>query len=146
MASLVSNEDAAKSTQPVSNEADTKEADTNDTAEDNGEDDSKSEGEDAPATGEKKKKKKKKKKKSGGGGGKKPSNKPECRLLGDHFTDYYVANGQTEPPTIPIADLYKKGSFPIGEIQEYDQEFNRFRMTSEEMMAKDQVKEDYYDL
>ena len=51
------------------------------------------------------------------------------------FTDNYVSQGQTEPPTIPIFQLYKDKPFPEGEIQEYIQPFNAHRMTSEEVRA-----------
>ena len=32
------------------------------------------------------------------------------------FTDYYVALGQTDPPTKPVAELFPNGGFPMGEI------------------------------
>ena len=77
-------------------------------------------------TGKKKRKKKKKPKKkkaseaaSGAVGNnlKKgvPSLQPPSRLLGG-MTDYYVAYGQTEPPTIPVCDLFPNGNFPVGEL------------------------------
>merc|ERR1711871_1329508 len=62
----------------------------------------------------KKKKKKSKKKKKGGGI---PSQLPCSRLLGG-YTDYYIKYGQTPEPTIPVADLFKDGIFPEGEMME----------------------------
>ena len=54
--------------------------------------------------GASKKKKKKKKKKTGGGGG------------GGNVSD---GTKQTDPPTIPISELYPDGNFPVGEEVEY---------------------------
>lgn len=77
--------------------------------------------------GEKKKKKRNKKKKKKGSTkegeacaiSRPPTGVPEkfphSRLIGG-FTDYYVALGQTEPPTIPVADLFPNKIFPEGEI------------------------------
>ncbi|GMH90112.1 hypothetical protein TL16_g11669, partial [Triparma laevis f. inornata] len=102
------------------------------------------------ADGEKKKKKKKKvsimeKKKKKKKSGAEPSLKFSGLNIGG-FTDYYVKYGQTEPPTIPISKLFTPGSFPKGEIQEYKQEFNRYRFESEEKKMEDAVHEEYYDL
>lgn len=36
--------------------------------------------------------------------------------------------GQTEPPTIPVDDLFEEGSFPEGEILEHPRDFNSFRV------------------
>eukprot|EP00752_Nemacystus_decipiens_P001291 g1284.t1 len=92
-----------------------------------------------------KKKKKKKKKKAGGGGG-----VPTCPggtgskvapargVKG--FTDSYVRYGQTEPPTIPVDDLFEEGSFPEGEILEHPRDFNSFRITSEEKRAEERLQ------
>jgi hypothetical protein len=33
------------------------------------------------------------------------------------------ATKQTSPPTIPVADLFPSGIFPVGEIQEYRDEY-----------------------
>ena len=105
----------------------------------------------ATANGEttaKKKKKKKKKKKGGGGGGgpvKQPSLKPPGFGLKDTaFTDYYVKYGQTDPPTIPVADLFKGKEFPVGEIQPYTLESQTYRETSAEVRAMDRLQEDLY--
>lgn len=42
-------------------------------------------------------------------------------LLGERY-------GQTEPPTIPVEDLFEEGSFPEGEILEHARDFNSFRV------------------
>lgn len=36
--------------------------------------------------------------------------------------------GQTEPPTIPVDELFEEGSFPEGEILEHPRDFNSFRV------------------
>jgi methionyl aminopeptidase len=100
----------------------------------------------------KKKKKKKKKKKSGGGGGGGggggakgvPSKENPSRGV-TGFTDYYVAFGQTEPPTIPVSKLFPPGSRPQGEIQEHPGDFNTYRISSEEKRAAERQEEDLYD-
>ncbi|EPZ31152.1 peptidase M24A, methionine aminopeptidase [Rozella allomycis CSF55] len=51
------------------------------------------------------------------------------------------AKVQTEPPTIPVKQLFTK--FPEGEIQEYKEE-NRWRTTSEEKRAIERMNEDLY--
>ena len=63
--------------------------------------------------GKKKKKKKKttKKKKAGVA----PTQPQHIRNL-TGFTDYYVALGQTNPPTKTVAELFPNGGFPTGEI------------------------------
>jgi hypothetical protein len=53
------------------------------------------------------------------------------------FTDSYVACGQTEPPSIPVANLFEAGTFPVGEIMEQPGDFNTFRITSEEKRAQE---------
>jgi hypothetical protein len=65
--------------------------------------------------GKKKKKKKKSNKKKPKAGAAVPSKEQHIRLL-TGFTDYYVAYGQTEPPTKPVSELFAKGSFPTGQI------------------------------
>ncbi|CAM9323202.1 unnamed protein product, partial [Ascophyllum nodosum] len=93
-----------------------------------------------------KKKKKKKKKKKGGGGGAVPTCPggtgsklaPARGVKG--FTDSYVRYGQTEPPTIPVDDLFEEGSFPEGEILEHPRAFNSFRITSEEKRALERMQ------
>jgi methionyl aminopeptidase len=51
------------------------------------------------------------------------------------FTDSYVAYGQTDPPSIPVAELFEPGTYPQGEILEHPGDFNTFRVTSEEKRA-----------
>ena len=36
--------------------------------------------------------------------------------------------GQTEPPTIPVDELFEDGHFPEGEIMEHPRDFNTFRV------------------
>ena len=121
-------------------------------AEDDDDDD---DGDDAGVEGEagkkKKRKKKKKKKKNGAvaapslGDVKVPSHKPPARGLKETaFTDYYVKYGQTDPPTIPIKDLFHGKNFPIGEIQPHALESQTYRESSEEARAMDRLQEDLY--
>lgn len=71
----------------------------------------------------KKKKKKPKKKKSAAGTSQNlsanndyvPSRSQTARLL-TGFNDYYIKLGQTDPPSIPVADLFPSGNFPEGQI------------------------------
>ncbi|CAB1113173.1 unnamed protein product [Ectocarpus sp. CCAP 1310/34] len=49
-------------------------------------------------------------------------------------------HGQTEPPTIPVEDLFEEGSFPEGEILEHPRDFNSFRITSEEKRAEERLQ------
>lgn len=55
---------------------------------------------------------------------------------------------QTDPPSLPIVDLYPDGVFPIGEIQEYpvvnDDRTAKDRFTSEEKKALDRMHNDIY--
>lgn len=135
--------------------------------EEEGDDDDDDDDENAGANGDqgakkKKKRKKKKKKKNGGGttngeatngGGttkskfviQEPSLRPPARGLKDTaFTDYYVKYGQTEPPTIPVADLFAGTAPPIGEIQRHTLASQSYRETSEEVRARDRLQEDLY--
>jgi len=93
-------------------------------------------------------KKKKKKGKGGGGGNGRTAGDPSKvppHLGVTGFTDDYVRYGQTEPPTIPIAELFEAGKMPIGEIQEHPGEHNAFRTTSEEKRAQDNISFEEYD-
>lgn len=94
----------------------------------------------------KKKKKKKrsaKKKEKGTGTASVGSKVPLFRGVSG-FTDSYVAVGQTDPPTIPIEELYADSQYPEGEIQVHPGDFNTFRTTSEEKRALDRAQEDLY--
>jgi methionyl aminopeptidase len=117
--------------------------------EDEDEDDPAAEGGDGAAKKKKKRKKKKKKKKANGGVAvgdvKEPSRKPQFRGLKETaFTDYYVRYGQTDPPTIPVEDLFRGKEFPKGEIQQYTLESQTYRETSAEVRAMDRLEEDLY--
>ena len=105
----------------------------------------------------------KKKKKGGGGGGGggakgTPTQKAEGRMLNEgSFTDYYVAYGQTEPPSVPVADLFRGEDgeessnkthlprFPEGEIQEHPLESNVHRMSSAELRQAERLQSGLYD-
>jgi methionyl aminopeptidase len=91
-----------------------------------------------------KKKKKKKKKSKSKSAGAKGNKLPPFRGVGG-YTDSYTACGQTEPPTIPVAKLFEKGKFPVGEIQEHPGDFNTYRITSAEKRALERAEEDLYD-
>jgi methionyl aminopeptidase len=58
------------------------------------------------------------------------------------FTDYYVQYGQTDPPTIPVADLFAGKPFPVAEIQRYTSDSQTYRETSEEVRARERLQED----
>jgi methionyl aminopeptidase len=78
-------------------------------------------GDDAAAA---KKKKKRNRKKKGGQGG--------------------PVKQQTDPPSIPICELYPSGNFPEGEIMQYEQDFNLYRTTSEELREAERLELDIY--
>ena len=110
-------------------------------------DDSAAQGGDAKK--KKKKKNKKKKKKAAGDGTSTeiklaaglsvgvPSRLHVSRKL-NGFTDYYVKYGQTDPPSIPVSDLFPSGVFPQGDIQPHgktkypDGNSSWFRTSAEE--------------
>lgn len=52
--------------------------------------------------------------------------------------------GQTNPPTIPVADLFPKGGFPVGEFQNYNDN-NLWRTTSAEKRELDRLNLDLYE-
>lgn len=129
-----------------------------DKVEDDGDDDEDEDivGADNANTGEKKKKKKKKakkKKKPDGQSGvaqtpsAKEGSKPQFSRLLTGFTDYYIKYGQTDPPTIPVADLFPNGKFPEGEIQSHgitrnpDLNHTSIRVTEEERRYADRLLE-----
>lgn len=64
------------------------------------------------------------------------------RVLGNWKAGEYK---QTTPPTIPVSQQFAKGSFPIGEIQEYDQDWNRSRITDAEKKKLEVIFEPNYD-
>ncbi|ORY00633.1 peptidase M24A, methionine aminopeptidase [Basidiobolus meristosporus CBS 931.73] len=79
------------------------------------------EGQNGSTEGAKKKKKKKKSKKKSGN----------------------PANGQSEPPKIPVAKLFQNGIYPEGEFQDYKED-NLWRTTSEEKRALERMNFDDY--
>jgi methionyl aminopeptidase len=52
------------------------------------------------------------------------------------------SEAQTNPPTIPMRQLYPDGKFPIGEIENYKDEANLYRSTSEEKRLLERLSED----
>ncbi|KAG7351510.1 methionine aminopeptidase [Nitzschia inconspicua] len=129
------------------------EDDNNDS--DNGDDDGDEEGgggADEASKKNKRKKKKKKKKKKGTSTAtapaiviQEPSQKPPHLGLKDTaFTDFAVKYGQTDPPTIPVEQLFKGKQYPKGEIQPYQLESQTYRETSAEVRARDRLQEDLY--
>jgi methionyl aminopeptidase len=82
-----------------------------------------------------------------------PTNKAQGRFLNEgSFTDYYVAHGQTEPPTIPVSNLFKGEDtpssplppFPTGEIQHHPLESNSHRISSEELRHNERLSANLY--
>ena len=73
------------------------------------------------------------------------------------FENYYVTqHGQTEPPTIPVANLFRTAdaspdnastlaSLPVGEIQPHALNSQTYRETSEEARARDRLQNDCYE-
>ncbi|KAI3664869.1 hypothetical protein L6452_43478 [Arctium lappa] len=51
---------------------------------------------------------------------------------------------QTDPPTIPVAELFSQGNFPEGEIQQYKDD-NLWRTTSEEKRDLERLEKPMYD-
>ena len=94
-----------------------------------------------------KKKKKRNKKKKTGAGPSGPTTIPEGCIMGTREQDNSTLINlgswpagewrQTEPPMIPMTQLYRVGEFPVGEIVEHWGDHNRHRMTSAECRAKD---------
>jgi methionine aminopeptidase len=98
-----------------------------------------------------------------------PSKTAEGRMLNDgSCTDYYLAHGQTDPPSIPVIQLFRAGEedgnnengksgtssnnnstlllppFPIGEIQEHPLESNAHRISSAELRHNERLSSDLY--
>ncbi|CAG0887622.1 unnamed protein product [Cyprideis torosa] len=82
----------------------------------------------------KKKKKKKNKKKKGGGGG-------DCER---------ATMAQTDPPSIPITQLFPEGNYPTGQIEDHpihkhmDERTAKDRFSSSEAREMDRINEDWY--
>lgn len=92
-----------------------------------------------------------------------PSKRPHGRMLNEGtFTDSYIKWGQTDPPSIPVAELFSavvaadddaassaitggavgggsKPPFPVGEIQEHPMESNSHRIGSAELRASERL-------
>jgi len=51
---------------------------------------------------------------------------------------------QTDPPSIPVCEMYPSGVFPIVEEIEYHQDFNLWRTTSEEVREAERLIKDVY--
>jgi methionyl aminopeptidase len=105
----------------------------------------------APEVKAKKKKRKKKSKAKQQQGGtaatgpvKEPSVKPEFRGLKETaFTDYFVKHGQTDPPTIPVADLFKGKEWPTGEVSPHPNSSSASsRESAAELRAREVLHED----
>jgi methionyl aminopeptidase len=124
-------------------------------------------GDDGAAKKKKRKKKKKKKKPAAAGNGdvsaeatsiasggnsappaivaKEPMQKPpHLGLKATAFTDAHVKYGQTDPPTIPVQQLFRGKEYPLGEIQPHALESQSYRETSAEVRARDRLQEDLY--
>lgn len=80
-------------------------------------------------------------------------------LNADSYTDYYLAHGQTEPPSIPVVNLFSSNvdenndiandtkylpPFPTGEIQSHPLESNSHRISSAELRAAERLQADLY--
>ncbi|KAI8912694.1 methionine aminopeptidase 2 [Gorgonomyces haynaldii] len=52
-------------------------------------------------------------------------------------------NGQTDPPTIPLSELFPNKEYPVGELQDY-QDSNLWRTTNEEKRALERSEQDLY--
>jgi methionyl aminopeptidase len=50
---------------------------------------------------------------------------------------------QTDPPSIPVIDLFPSGNFPEGEIQQYKDD-NLWRTTSEEKRELERLEKPMY--
>lgn len=99
----------------------------------------------------KKKKRKKKSNKSKQAGSsstltaaaaKEPSVKPQFLGLKETaFTDYFVKYGQTDPPTIPVMDLFKGKELPTGEVSPHPNNTSS-RESAAELRAREVLHED----
>jgi methionyl aminopeptidase len=94
----------------------------------------------APAGGGKKKKKKKKNKKKKKGGATAVLPKEPGREY-----DEAARKLQTNPPSIPVSDLWANQIFPVGEVHEY-RDNNLFRTTSAEKREKDRIATDEWNM
>ena len=51
---------------------------------------------------------------------------------------------QTDPPSIPVADLFPDGEFPLGEFQDYKDD-NLWRKTSAEKREQERLEKPLYE-
>ena len=51
---------------------------------------------------------------------------------------------QTDPPSIPVCDMWPSGVFPVGEEQPYAHDFNVWRTTNEELREAERLIKDVY--
>ncbi|KAK2148678.1 hypothetical protein LSH36_487g01046 [Paralvinella palmiformis] len=97
-------------------------------------------------------KKKKKKKKKGGGGEPAQTNENAVDELNEQMDKQKLEDGgkkvQTDPPSIPIIELFPDGNYPLGELVDYvlpqDSRMAKDRFTSEEARTMDTLQTDLY--
>jgi methionyl aminopeptidase len=76
-----------------------------------------------------------------------PSKKPPHLGLKDTaFVDYFVKFGQTDPPTIPVIDLFSdiEKDLPTGEILSHPNQSQSYRESSAEIRSREHLQEDLY--
>ncbi len=98
----------------------------------------------AAAGGAKKKKKKKNKNKKKKKGGAAASSVVLPKEPGREY-DEAARKMQTNPPSIPVSDLWVNQIFPVGEVHEY-RDNNLFRTTSAEKREKDRIATDEWNM
>ena len=54
-------------------------------------------------------------------------------------------SAQTDPPSVPVSKFFRKGSFPVGELQYYSDDRNAYRTTSAELRERERIESDLYD-
>ncbi|XP_041460516.1 methionine aminopeptidase 2-like [Lytechinus variegatus] len=92
------------------------------------------------AEGGKKKRKRKKKKAGGGEGG-------ENQGAEKGNSSQAKSNKQTDPPTVPISELFSGGPYPVGQEvvhPDVDGQSAQWRVTNEEKKALDRLQNDVY--
>jgi methionyl aminopeptidase len=62
----------------------------------------------------------------------------------DHFTDFFVKYGQSNPPSVPVAEVFRTlgREFPEGEIVEHHGEHNASRISNAELRASEVVMDE----
>ncbi|XP_046442667.1 methionine aminopeptidase 2-like [Daphnia pulex] len=83
-----------------------------------------------------------------GNGAVKKKKKSRSKKKNPAVSNVVTVKGQTDPPTIPIVELFPDGNFPVGEEMEYpvvgDDRTAKDRFTSEEKKALDRAQMDIY--